>query len=388
MRATEIEGFSRGTSRRLFLQLAAASGVVAGLGTSAVAQAAEITLDGDADGWVGTSPAEIEGETNPTLQLQAGETYTITWTNVDGAPHTIAIADGSGNTLESTEQMDEEGQTQSLEFEATEEMSTYFCEVHPDSMRGEIAFGDASGGATDESPGATEVPISEAFSAGQLAGDEGPTAVETPASGAALFGLDEGGDQLHYLLLVAEIERVTQAHIHVGGADEEGDVVAWLFGLQDEQDAFVGPLEQGVSGSGLLAEGTITGDDLVGPLEGSSLSDLLDQLRAESAYVNVHTAQNPAGEIRGQIGSADSVAVELAERVDAAVDETFRVATQVTLNVTEPNADDGTTAESQSQTTEDDDCNDDHDDDDEDDDNDDHDDDDDDDGEDGGDDDY
>ncbi|WP_276253152.1 CHRD domain-containing protein [Halomontanus rarus] len=256
--------------------------------------------------------AEIDGETNPTLQLRAGEIYTITWTNVDGAPHSLLIADAAGSVIESTEIVEEEGQTQSLEFEATEDMNTYYCEVHPDSMRGEIAIGNVA----DDATGTGEAqPITEAFTAGQLAGDQGPAVVETSASGAALFGLGEGGDQLHYLLLVAEIERVTQAHIHLGGADEDGDVVAWLFGLQDEQDAFVSPLE------------------------GSSLEDLLEQLRAESAYVNVHTEQNPGGEIRGQIGSTESVSVELAERVNVAADETLRMETQVTLNVSEPGGD-------------------------------------------------
>ena len=42
-------------------------------------------------------------------------------------------------------------------------------------------------------------------------------------------------------------------------------------------------------------------DDLVGPLEGMSISDLIRKMRAGETYVDVHTISNPGGEIRGQI---------------------------------------------------------------------------------------
>jgi hypothetical protein len=40
---------------------------------------------------------------------------------------------------------------------------------------------------------------------------------------------------------------------------------------------------------------------LIGPLAGQPFSALLNQMQAGNTYVNVHTVQNPAGEIRGQI---------------------------------------------------------------------------------------
>ena len=62
----------------------------------------------------------------------------------------------------------------------------------------------------------------------------------------------------------------------------------------------------------MLAKGTITEDDLVGPLAGADLDALLAQMRAGNTYVNVHTNDGdgtpnegpgdfPGGEIRGQI---------------------------------------------------------------------------------------
>ncbi len=64
--------------------------------------------------------------------------------------------------------------------------------------------------------------------------------------------------------------------------------------------------------NGVLAQGTITAADLVGPLAGHPLSDLISAMRAGNAYVNVHTNDGvgpintgpgdfSGGEVRGQI---------------------------------------------------------------------------------------
>lgn len=224
------------------------------------------------------------------------------------------IVDADGAELVRTDIMETEGETQSVEFEATEGMAEYYCEVHPESMRGSIEVGD--GGATGDAEQSTSTAISEGFSTGELTSENFAEPVNSSGSGAALFGLSEDGSELHYVLLVADMVDITQAHIHLGAADESGDVVAFLFGEEDDQGAFVGPLAQGVSGSGVLAEGTITGDDLVGPLEGESIDALAERLRAETAYVNVHTVENPAGEIRGQVAPAETVTVSLVERIE------------------------------------------------------------------------
>jgi hypothetical protein len=120
-------------------------------------------------------------------------------------------------------------------------------------------------------------------------------AVETSAKGQAVFRLSQDGTELSYRLIVANIENVTMSHIHLAPAGANGPVVAWLY-----PD---GPPAQLIPGrsSGVLAVGTITADDLVGPLATMSLDDLVDELRAGNAYVNVHTTAYPAGEVRGQI---------------------------------------------------------------------------------------
>lgn len=53
--------------------------------------------------------------------------------------------------------------------------------------------------------------------------------------------------------------------------------------------------------SGVLAQGTITSDKLEGPLKAKQISDLVKPIEDGNAYANVHTQQNPKGEIRMQI---------------------------------------------------------------------------------------
>jgi hypothetical protein len=136
-----------------------------------------------------------------------------------------------------------------------------------------------------------------------LSGEEEVPSRETRARGTAIFQLGDEGTALQYQLIVANIENVVQAHIHVGEAGVNGPVVAFLYGPAAAGGGRV---------DGVLAEGTITSDDLVGPLAGSALEDLLDEMLAGNAYVNVHTNDGvaptdtgpgdfPGGEVRGQI---------------------------------------------------------------------------------------
>jgi hypothetical protein len=62
-----------------------------------------------------------------------------------------------------------------------------------------------------------------------------------------------------------------------------------------------GPLRKSVSIVNAVLKGVITSEDLEGPLAGRSLNALLREMGRGNTYVNVHTVQNPNGEIRGQI---------------------------------------------------------------------------------------
>lgn len=128
-----------------------------------------------------------------------------------------------------------------------------------------------------------------------LSGDEEVPPADTDAQGQAIFRLSKDGSELSYKLITANIENVVQAHIHLAPAGANGSVVAWLYPSSPPAELLPGRSD------GVLAEGVITADDLVGPFAGGDLSDLLEAMRAENAYVNVHTSQFPGGEIRGQI---------------------------------------------------------------------------------------
>ena len=124
-----------------------------------------------------------------------------------------------------------------------------------------------------------------------LSGDEEVPPVGTRAQGQIKIRANDAETQLHYELRVANIEDVTQAHIHLAASGANGPVVLFLFG-------FIG---EGVTRNGLLSATTRTTADLVGPLVGQPLSALIDEIRSGNASVNVHTLVNPAGEIRGQL---------------------------------------------------------------------------------------
>jgi hypothetical protein len=130
----------------------------------------------------------------------------------------------------------------------------------------------------------------------------------TNAQGQAIFHLSKDESQIEYKLIASNIENVFQAHIHMAAAGVNGAVVVWLY---PSTTPGAGPPGGGRT-DGVLAEGTITAANLVGPLAGHPLSDLIAAIEGGNAYVNIHTNDGvapadtgagdfPGGEIRGNL---------------------------------------------------------------------------------------
>jgi hypothetical protein len=143
-----------------------------------------------------------------------------------------------------------------------------------------------------------------------------PMVVDTKAEGQAIFQLSEDGKSLNYKLNAANIDNVFMAHIHLLPASGTGNgpIVVWLYPATPFVPSQTVPPASWIPGrfAGVLAEGTITAANLVGPLAGMSLNDLVAQIEAGHTYVNIHTSDFmppantgpgdfPGGEIHGPI---------------------------------------------------------------------------------------
>jgi hypothetical protein len=132
-----------------------------------------------------------------------------------------------------------------------------------------------------------------------------PAPIKTDATGDLKLVVSPDGKTISYVLMLEDILNPAAADLHLGPPGANGPLVIKLYPVGDAKPK-KGPF------SGVLAEGRIDAGDLIGPLAGSPLSDLLEQLAEGNAYVNVHTSDGVdppnsgpgdyrLGEIRGQI---------------------------------------------------------------------------------------
>lgn len=132
-----------------------------------------------------------------------------------------------------------------------------------------------------------------------------PDPIKTKAEGTLHLTVSADGKSIAYTLTLKDISNPSQASIHLGPASMNGPQVVELFPKRGES-------QKKGEFNGVLCQGTITAADLLGSMQGSNLSDLVDELKAGNAYVNVHTNDGVdppnsgpgdyrLGEIRGQI---------------------------------------------------------------------------------------
>jgi len=132
-----------------------------------------------------------------------------------------------------------------------------------------------------------------------------PDPTDSKATGELELTVHDGDKKISYTLSVTDLQNAYSCDLHLGGPSTNGPSIARLFPVH-------GATAKNGSFTGVLAEGTITASDLIGPMLGAPLPDLVFELRDGKAYVNIHTHDgvNPnkpgpgnyrTGEIRGQI---------------------------------------------------------------------------------------
>lgn len=139
-------------------------------------------------------------------------------------------------------------------------------------------------------------------------------AVSSPARGEFRAQVDLHGDSFTFTLTYEGLTfDASQAHIHFGQPHTTGGISVWLC----ESASNPAPAQLPVATCPLRATtmpitATISAIDVVGPggqgISAGDFAELLDAMRAGSAYANVHSGTGgatpvgfPSGEIRGQI---------------------------------------------------------------------------------------
>ena len=118
-----------------------------------------------------------------------------------------------------------------------------------------------------------------------LDGDQEVPSVTTTATGSGWVLVSADGSTITYYVEYSGLSgAAAAAHIHLGEAGVNGGVM----------------LPLAVSASPML--GTLTSADLTPTGSVTDFAGAVAAIEAGSTYVNVHTAANPGGEIRGQVG--------------------------------------------------------------------------------------
>ena len=129
-----------------------------------------------------------------------------------------------------------------------------------------------------------------------LSGKDEVPPTESNATGTAEILFNNDSSQASYFVNTTGFEKITGAHIHNGSQGVNGDVIAALSKEKSSKNK---------DNPSIWFAGDIKSSDLQGPLKGKEISDLANLLNNGSAYVNVHTADNPDGAIRGQLSAGE-----------------------------------------------------------------------------------
>lgn len=136
----------------------------------------------------------------------------------------------------------------------------------------------------------------------KLIGYEEVPAVSTDGKGSFKAEISRRDGELHYRLRYSGLStRALQSHIHFGQLAVNGGISAFLCTNLGNGPVGTPTCPEG----GGTVTGTVTAEDVVGPsgqgIDAGEFDELVAAIKAEVAYVNVHTEKFPGGEIRGQL---------------------------------------------------------------------------------------
>jgi hypothetical protein len=120
---------------------------------------------------------------------------------------------------------------------------------------------------------------------------------EIPSNNSSATGLasfkEIRNSSVGYEINVTGVDKVMEAHLHLGKIGTNGDPIVMLFNTGP-----TGPI------NGTLISDKFSADDFLGPISGMSISDIVDKMKSGEIYVNIHTGSFPDGELRGQISAS------------------------------------------------------------------------------------
>jgi len=152
------------------------------------------------------------------------------------------------------------------------------------------------GGVVTTTTGNGEPGSSVVLYVAELTGADSVPAVDTQAAAVLTLEYDADAGKLTYELEVtSRISNPNVATIYQGRAGEYGTAVYTLFAGQIDDEEY----------TGVLAKDEVSEADLVGPLKGGTLADLVALIEEGEAYVSIGNERHPVDAIRGHIERAE-----------------------------------------------------------------------------------
>ena len=124
-----------------------------------------------------------------------------------------------------------------------------------------------------------------------------------------VFEAISAGDwtSIEYVLSYSGLQAtIQQAHIHFAQAGVNGPIVVWLCGTTTNPGpAGTQTCPQTGSVRGTITSANVLASPSTQQLPAGAIGQIISALKAGAAYVNIHSAASPGGEIRGQIFEMD-----------------------------------------------------------------------------------